>query len=413
MVNIKRISKRKRSGIKRIKRIGALSTFLNKLNIDDFDDEHVYFFRGHSNHEFELVPSIYRDRNLIENEDKIFREIILRCPDDFNDSMTTFQKLVKMQHYSLPTRLLDITENPLIALFFACWDNSEKNSKKDGEVIVFKIPKTEIKYYDDVIVSAISNLSKMDSSFDSSRNLNDLQNEMQKEGHYNPNIKPKYLQSVICVRPKLDNQRIIRQDGAFFLFGIKDNKKDKCAEIPKRFIHTSDDKDKLIIDRLKKKKILKQLAKVGITYSKIFPEIDNVAKDIKEKYLCNVEKLTPKKSKHIVYKWLKKTVSEKITKSNLATIDFVVVDDNKQKIGYKIDYIDKLHPFFFNIGLIHSVLETSDFDKIYRVFIFKNEDAYLKEKERIIKEKDKYEKLGFVIGTIDESCEFKLIEKLE
>jgi len=58
-------------------------------------------------------------------------------------------------------------------------------------------------------------------------------------------------------------------------------------------------------------------------------------------------------------------------------------------------------------------LETSDFDKIYRVFIFKNEDAYLKEKERIIKEKDKYEKLGFVIGTIDESCEFKLIEKLE
>ncbi|NDZ06777.1 FRG domain-containing protein [Pseudomonas aeruginosa] len=63
-----------------------------------------------------VMPSIDRD-GLLENEDKLFKEFIIRNPDEFKGQRSTFEILTKMQHYGLPTRLLDITTNPLVALF--------------------------------------------------------------------------------------------------------------------------------------------------------------------------------------------------------------------------------------------------------------------------------------------------------
>jgi len=71
--------------------------------------------------------------------------------------MTTFDILTKMRHYEVPNRLLDVTSDPLLALFFAC------GQKNDGSktVFLYLVKEKNIKYYDSDTVTVLSVLSKL------------------------------------------------------------------------------------------------------------------------------------------------------------------------------------------------------------------------------------------------------------
>lgn len=270
--------------------IGSVKTLLElleKIN-NEYDEKVSVFYRGHSNYTFKLEPFIYREDYYIKNEDKLFKQIIARTPFDFRDCQTTFEKLVKMQHYSLPTRLLDITSNPLVALFFACKDETQKNM--DGKLFRFTIKEDEIKYYDSDTVSVVANISRRPylfsitsiknltkEDFNSEDEIQYLLHEIRSEKpHFSPVIESKHLEMTFCVRPKLDNPRIIRQEGAFFIFGI-DNDKSRYSKFEFEY-------DSFIINKSDKVKILKQLDTLGINESTLFPEIEHVAMHLKEKY---------------------------------------------------------------------------------------------------------------------------------
>ena len=105
--------------------ITTVAEFVTELQSLRNDKRYEYFFRGHKDSSYILKPSIYRD-NLIENEEKFFHEIILMSPNEFISKTSTIEKLVRMQHYGLPTRILDITSNPLVALYFACNGDEKK-----------------------------------------------------------------------------------------------------------------------------------------------------------------------------------------------------------------------------------------------------------------------------------------------
>jgi hypothetical protein len=274
-------------------RVGSVRTFLDALEKLDRSGDASFFYRGHPSFTYALKPSIYRDQSWIKNEDVMFKELTLRCPNDFSSLASTFQSLVKMQHYALPTRLLDLTANPLIALFFAS-DPADPPSES-GEVLAFRVPTAEIKYYDSDTVSVIANVSRRPHSFvvppagltkakfnatDPIRYL--LHEIKQEKPYFEPGIVREHLESVICVKPKMENPRIIRQDGAFFLFGVNGSKH-FCASVPERYVSNSGNKRILVIGK-EKQKIRNQLEALGISKGSVYPEIERVAEFIKSSY---------------------------------------------------------------------------------------------------------------------------------
>lgn len=250
-------------------------------------DNELVFYRGHSDRDnFKLLPSIMRLEKFYRNESEIHKEIIISNPEEFLNDRTEFDRLVRMQHYLLPTRLLDITTNPLIALYFSCHEKPDLT----GEVIRFRVPKSLVKFYDSDTVSCISNLSKLSFAEKSSIRYDiatpgfNIQEAVKKLGNYVKEEKPYFVQKidpndltgVICVKCKFDNNRSYSQSGAFFIFGHGANEnsfQEKGISIERVSIKSS-----------AKSKIMSELDSLSINIRTVFPEIEYSAKYIRASY---------------------------------------------------------------------------------------------------------------------------------
>lgn len=317
-----------------INSISDLSKILQTLG--EPEKGHTRFFRGHGDEGWQMLPSIYRAKHLIENEDKIIKDALTYCPDDFLPSDTLFEKLVKLQHYGYSTRLLDLTTNALVALYFSAWN--KQHHEKDGELIILDIPNEQIKYGDSdtvAILSAISlrnflfNISKAIEIADTDRILKEYEyaERMKKEYRhlefntiipfirkykiiegkkafllsfnnntdiisllhdiqtdkpsFRPVINSDDLQRVLCVRAKLNNARISRQQGCFLLFGIKDSKTE-AAVIPDEWQRLASNSQKILVKN--KAAIMEELKSFGISKRTLFPELEAQATEIMNHY---------------------------------------------------------------------------------------------------------------------------------
>jgi len=74
------------------------------------------------------------DCTIFNHERDLVEMAKFKMPHVFHNDLSPIELLALLQHHGIPTRLLDITENALVALYFACC----KDNDEDGEVIVFK-----------------------------------------------------------------------------------------------------------------------------------------------------------------------------------------------------------------------------------------------------------------------------------
>lgn len=236
---------------------------------------------------FALKPSLFRKQELRQHEKNILRELIALHPGEFQSDQTMFERLVRMQHYSLPTRLLDVTHNPLVALYFCC--NRLRDS--DGEFVRITVDEPKVRYFDSDTVSCIANLANLKGrerdrlrksseplALESGPGHRLMQFIKAEKPYFIPRIRHSDLTSVVAVKPKQSNRRILAQQGAFLLFGL-------LTEIEES---ESESAYGIRVGRTKvpaeaKAKILRELDRININASTLFPEVDYAAKYIMSK----------------------------------------------------------------------------------------------------------------------------------
>ena len=206
-------------------KIKSLSEFITVLNIIKSKPDGDYnelFFRGMINYEWTLIPHLARYIAPVEFcESEMINEMLTLRPEEFSGITSDFDLLAKMQHYGLPTRLLDFTTNPLVALYFAC-QKKEKNTtgrvvctynactynvSKLVELICgfYKITDYTNVYFDDIAKGKVSLLSYT-----------------------------LYKRFPIMIKPKYSNERIKRQSAVFMVFdNILYDKKARIAYLEK------------------------------------------------------------------------------------------------------------------------------------------------------------------------------------
>ena len=209
-------------------------------------------YRGQADSMWMLNASLTREPKFLKVEADMYYDILSLKPDAFTNDYTVYERLITMQHFGMPTRLMDITRNPLVAIFFAC--NNKPMENKDGLVFTFA-PKTS-----DFINFEDEQLEDLKLLFN---------NSGEKESS-------EFLKKISYIKGIAKNQRINSQSGDFIFVGDGNDINDKVQELPALSI---------IIDAPTKKTLLEQLESLNIHGGAVYPDLTHMSSYIKDKFL--------------------------------------------------------------------------------------------------------------------------------
>lgn len=240
------------------RRVRSLAAILENANILTGELGSYLWWRGHAVAGWRLVPGVYRytlDRHL---EWAATTEFLQRAPSRRRELPPRSDRgawLYMMQHYRLPTRLLDWTESVLIAAFFACIDRPDSdatiwalnpnalNERQFGERGIAPADSPHVKELADPAFS----------------------------------MKAPDVDRVVAFLPDEVDGRMMLQQSAFTIHGKGRalTRSNKTARVLAR----------LNISQTEKKGILRELNDIGIRRSSLFPDLENLALDMKQKWL--------------------------------------------------------------------------------------------------------------------------------
>lgn len=293
--------------------IDSVSSFISEVKAlkDSADGASTeLYFRGQDAEFWDIEPSVFRN-GMLSVEHKLMQIPLQKIPAEFKEFHTVFDIMTKYQHYGMCTRLLDLTTNPLVALYFACKHHGEElYISDDGEeshepygVIYFTR-----NYYPslptDLEVQIIAALANYDLSKENT--VADILTRLKCDGIITDETKNKWLkkdgfsefvkivQRNYMVTPTYTNERLRKQSGIFLLaslFTVSSG-----GDIEKSVISKSKgnlrgafEEDYFFVRGENKEKILKELDLYNINEATLFPELEHQLSYIKYVNSGNVQ----------------------------------------------------------------------------------------------------------------------------
>ncbi|MBE6845147.1 MAG: FRG domain-containing protein [Ruminococcus sp.] len=281
------------------KEIDSVSSFISEVKAlreaEDGTSTELYF-RGQEVEFWDIEPSIFRN-NMLSIEHTLMQIPLQKIPMEFKEFNTMFDIMTKYQHYGMCTRLLDLTTNPLVALYFACKIHGKEKYEIESEQIE-KEPDGVIYYTNsfypskplDKEVEIVSALASYDLTkentiieiFEKLRQSQIIDKETEERWLQNEffNEFVKIIQNNYMVIPTYTNERLRKQSGVFLLasmFSIFPGAEIKKSVIikSKRNLRSEFSEKIFYIRGENKSSILKELDLYNINEATLFPELEH------------------------------------------------------------------------------------------------------------------------------------------
>ena len=220
------------------------------------------WYRGEENASLTLVPSIQRSQKRIDAERYITNDFYIRARqilDNPPEKHNYASWVSLMQHYGLPTRMLDWSQSPLVAVFFA---TETYKQTPDIDACVWVLAPgllNEREGFGNCIypIDADTTQEMLLPAF--------------KHAHHNPELKGKIL---ACSSTE-NNLRMYAQHSNFTVHNSPDRLEDICDE---NMLY------KIIIPCERKEYFIESLRVFGITQGAIYPDFDHISSYLKDSY---------------------------------------------------------------------------------------------------------------------------------
>mgnify|MGYP004648229223 CR=1 FL=1 len=280
------------------KYISSLSEYLHVIEVLRFHYPNTpllqnpaadtFLFRGLPNSSYSLLPTILRSYkygfkdHIVENELytawanelEILKSFICEASAYLKIPATNYcQWLEYAQHYGVPTRLLDWTSNPLVALFFACRSNHAADAKvwilhqnNYRNFLRANISAPEGKTISQIIGNLLANTSSIKFPF--------------------------------IYTPYYVDTRMSAQSSYFMVWGTEKVALDNVLSSEARNMQFKENNDSrtygthegdalsfiVYIHADQKQPLLRELDSAGVNEKTLFPGLDGIGRDIEQKY---------------------------------------------------------------------------------------------------------------------------------